>query len=179
MKHEFLPARRTLAAWAAVLAVGIAFPFVCADADPALTKIAVFDFELDDLSAGGGIAGDGAADAAELNRAATAARRLMADSGRYALVDVSTAADEAITNHRLRECGGCEAAIARKLGADQSFLAVVTRISRTEYVVRFQIRDAQSGDVALARQSGLRMGAAYSWDRGIASLIKSSVLDNP
>jgi hypothetical protein len=39
----------------------------------------------------------------------------------------------------------------------------VTRISRTEYVVRFQIRDA-------------RTGADYSWNRGVAALINSGLL---
>ena len=59
-----------------------------------------------------------------------------------------------------------------KLGADQSFVGVVTRISRTEYVVRFQIRDARTGAPIIARQSDLRIGADHSWNRGAVSLIK-------
>ena len=60
----------------------------------------------------------------------------------------------------LRDCNGCEAAIALKLGADQSFVGVVRRISRTEYTLRFQIRDAHTGALVIARQSDLRIGAA-------------------
>jgi len=179
MRNEVRFWGRGLASWTVVLSLGGALSVFPASADPSLIKVAVFDFELDDLSAGGGIAGDSAADAAQLNGAASEARRLIAQSGRYALVDPSAAEDDSVKGHRLRQCDGCEAAIARKLGADQSFLAVVTRISRTEYVVRFQIRDAQTGGIVLARQSGLRMGADYSWDRGAAALIKSSPLNNP
>jgi Protein of unknown function (DUF2380) len=67
-----------------------------------------------------------------------------------------------VKSRSLRQCIGCEAAVALKLGADQSFVGVVTRISRTEYVVRFQIRDARTGAPIIARQSDLRIGADYS-----------------
>lgn len=171
--------RRSPAAWIVALSLCGTLAAFRAGADPSPIKIAVFDFELDDFSAGGGVAGNQAEDTAQLDRATSEARRLIAQSRRYALVDVSSAADAAVTNHSLRQCDGCEAAVALKLGADQSFVGVVSRISRTEYVVRFQIRDAHSGELVLARQTGLRMGADYSWDRGTASLIKNSLLDNP
>jgi hypothetical protein len=61
--------------------------------------------------------------------------------------------------------------------ADRSFVGVVTRISRTEYTVRFQIRDAHTGALVIARLSDLRIGADYSWNRGAAALI-NSLLDN-
>jgi hypothetical protein len=110
---------------------------VPAGAEPAPIKIAVFDFELDDSSAGAGIAGDPAADLAQLDRVTSEARRVISDSGRYRLVDVASAAAEGVKSRSLRQCNGCEAAIALILGADQSFVGVVTRISRTEYVVRY------------------------------------------
>lgn len=175
MRHKCLFPGLWLALGIIALALGEALGVTSGSADPLPIKIAVFDFELDDLSAGGGIAGDTTEDAAQLNQAAEKARLLMAQSGRYSLVDIS-ATDDDVKSHRLRQCDGCEAAIARKLGAEQSFLGVVTRISRTEYVVRFQIRDAHSGELVLAPQSGLRMGADYSWDRGTASLIRSGLL---
>ena len=142
-------------------------------------KIAVFDFELDDFSGGAGIAGDHAADLVQLDRATGEARKLIAQSGRYAVVDVTNAENDAVKGRTLRQCNGCEAAIALKLGADQSLVGVVARISRTEYVVRFQIRDARTGTLVLARQSDLRIGADYSWNRGAAALIRNSLLDNP
>jgi hypothetical protein len=146
---------------------------------PSPIRIAVFDFELDDLSGGAGIAGDPAADLAQMHRVTDDVRQLIAQSGRYGLVDVASAESEAVKARTLRQCDGCEAAIASKLGADQSLVGVVTRISRTEYVVRFQIRDSRTGTLVLARQSDLRIGADYSWNRGAAALIRNSLLDNP
>ena len=150
-----------------------------ASADPSPTKIAVFNFELDDFSGGAGIAGDSAADVTQLDRATSDARRLIAESGRYSLVDVSSAEGDAVKGRSLRQCNGCEAAIALKLGADQSFVGVVTRISRVEYAVRFQIRDAHTGALVLARQTDLQMGADYSWNRGAAALISKGLLSSP
>ena len=54
-------------------------------------KIAVFDFELEDYSAGGGVIGQTLEDIAQLKRATDEARQLLAQSGRYSLVDVSHA----------------------------------------------------------------------------------------
>ena len=149
-----------------------------ASAEPPI-KIAVFDFELDDFSGGAGIAGDHAADFVQLDRATNEARRLIAQSGRYSLVEVAGAENDVVKTRELRQCNGCEAAIALKLGADQSFVGVVTRISRTEYVVRFQIRGAHTGVLVLARQSDLRIGADYSWNHGAAALVNNGLLDNP
>jgi hypothetical protein len=180
MRSGFFLRRRSLLAACAVGLLGGGSPLTLqASADPSPVKIAVFDFELDDFSGGAGIAGDHAADLAQLDRATSEARRLIAQSGRYSLVDVANTESDAVKGRALRQCNGCEADIALKLSADQSFVGVVTRISRTEYVVRFQIRDVHTGALVLARQSDLRIGADYSWNRGAASLIKSSMLDNP
>jgi Protein of unknown function (DUF2380) len=179
MRNGFFFRRRALLAVSAAALLCSGTPLaVPAGADPAPINIAVFDFELDDSSAGAGIAGDPAADLAQLDRVTSEARRVISDSGRYRLGDVASAAGEGVKSRSLRQCNGCEAAIALKLGADQSFVGVVTRISRTEYVVRFQIRDARTGAPIIARQSDLRIGADYSWNRGAVSLINSSLLDN-
>jgi hypothetical protein len=84
----------------------------------------------------------------------------------------------AARTHTLRDCNGCDAKIALKLGAEQSLVGVVSRISRTEYVVKFQVRDARTGAVVAAADSGLRMGADYSWSRGAARLIDEQLLEN-
>ncbi|HET6221634.1 MAG TPA: DUF2380 domain-containing protein, partial [Dongiaceae bacterium] len=60
----------------------------------------------------------------------------------------------------------------------QSFVGVVRRISRTEYVVRFQIRDARTSAVVSDENSGLRMGADDSWSRGAVRLIKDQLLES-
>jgi len=180
MRTRFFLRRRSLLAACAVALLGAGVPLTFqASADPSPIKIAVFDFELDDFSGAAGIAGDNSADLAHLDRATSEVRRLIAQSGRYDLVDVAGAEGDGVKSRSLRQCNGCEAAIALKLGADQSFVGVVRRISRTEYAVQFQIRDARTGAIILARQSDLRIGADYSWNRGAAALISSSLLRNP
>jgi hypothetical protein len=141
-------------------------------------KIAVFEFELEDYSAGSGVIGETPEDIAQLKRATDEARQLLAQSGRYSLVDVSHADAEPARAQSLRTCGGCEADIAHKLGADQSFVGVVARSSRTEYAVGFQIRDARDGSMVFKQQTDLRMGTNDSWNRGVIRLMKNTLLDN-
>ncbi|HEY0938641.1 MAG TPA: DUF2380 domain-containing protein [Steroidobacter sp.] len=54
---------------------------------------------------------------------------------------------------------------------------MVSRISRTEYVVRFKVRDTRTGAVIAAGESGLQMGADYSWSRGAAKLVKARLVE--
>ena len=135
-------------------------------------NIAVFDFELEDTSAA---TSEIASDASELANASAAIRQLLAQSGRYRVV--ATANADAAKTKSLHDCGGCDAAIALKLGADQSLVGVIRRISRTEYTFRFQLRDARSGNLVATADSGLRMGANYSWSKGAARLISDRLLE--
>jgi hypothetical protein len=150
-----------------------------AGAAPAPIKLAMFDFELEDFSAGASSTGTAASDATQLASVNEKVRQLFAQSGRYTLIDVGNVDAPAAKTHTLRECDGCDAGIALKLGAEQSFVGVVSRISRTEYIVKFQLRDARTGTVLAAGDSGLRMGADYSWSRGATGLIKDRLLKDP
>jgi Protein of unknown function (DUF2380) len=154
----------------------LALPALDAAASPS-PKLAVFEFELEDFSGGAGIIPESADDIEQLRRATEAARRLITDSGAYTLVDVAGADAAPVKNHTLRQCDGCDAAIALKLGADQSLVGIVTRISRTDYAVTYRLRDAHSGAVISVAQTDLRIGANYSWDRGAAWLIKNKLLE--
>jgi len=147
-------------------------------ATPSPIKLAIFDFEFEDFSAGASSTGETPSDATQLASVTSEIRKLVAQSERYRLVDVGDADAAAAKAHTLRDCNGCDAAIALKLGAEQSFVGVVKRISRTEYTIRFQIRDARTGAVISDEDSGLRMGADYSWSRGAARLIKDRLLEN-
>ena len=141
-------------------------------------KLAVFDFELEDTSAGASSAGEAPSDTETLAHVTDEVRQLLARSGRYRLVDVGAADAAAAKARTLRDCNGCDAAIALKLGAEQSFVGVVRRISRTEYVVMFRIREAQTGVVVSDENSDLRLGAADFWSRGAVRLIKDRLLES-
>lgn len=152
----------------------LAAPALAAGSEP--VRIAVFEFELEDFSPAVATPELAAADAGHLAEVTAAVRDLLSQSGRYEIVDVSAAEDPEVRERSLRDCGGCDAAIARKLGAAQSLVGVVHRISRTEYVVRYQLRDSASGTVLSAADTGLRMGADYSWNRGAVRLIRDRLL---
>ncbi|SON53576.1 hypothetical protein HDIA_0035 [Hartmannibacter diazotrophicus] len=138
-------------------------------------KIAVFDFELDDRSAGAGIRTADAMDEDNLRKATEEAKRILADSGRYDVVDTATAEDGIAAAGGIKSCNGCEAAAARQLGADQSMAGLIARVSRTEYTLQVVVRDADTGQMEANHFSGLRMGANYAWPRGAKALMNKVV----
>jgi hypothetical protein len=146
-------------------------------AAPSPTKMAVFPFELEDFSAGAAYVPPDDIDREQLRLSTEEARRLIAASGRYQLVDVSAVNNEAAKAGKLRDCGGCEAGIAAGLNADQSMVGIVTRITRMEYAVTYRIRDARSGTIVAVEQTDLRMGANVAWSRGARWLIQNRLLE--
>ena len=146
-------------------------------AAPSPTKIAVFPFELEDFSAGAAYVPPDDIDREQLRLSTEEARRLIAASGRYQLVDVSAVNDQATKAGKLRDCDGCDARIAAGLDADQSMIGIVTRITRMEYAVTYKIRDARSGALVDVKQTDLRMGANVAWSRGARWLIENRLLE--
>jgi hypothetical protein len=150
---------------------------LAAAAQPAPVALAVFDFELEDTTAAP-TAGLAPSDVAHLAEVTQGVREFLEQSGRYRMVDVSHADAGAVKARALRDCGGCDAPIAKKLGADQSLIGVVRRVSRTEYTIGFQVRDAGTGAVVSRGDSGLRMGADYSWKRGAVRLVADRLVES-
>jgi hypothetical protein len=145
-------------------------------AAPVPVKIAVFGFELDDKSAGGGIIGPDAIDGENLKLSTEEARRMLAASGRYSIVDVTGAANDVLSAGGIQHCNGCDGPLARSLGADQSMVGIFTRVNRTEYTLQILVRDAQTGAVVANAFTGLRMGANYAWPRGVKWLMDNKIL---
>lgn len=146
-----------------------------ARAETAPVRIAVFDFELNDRSAGAA-AGTDAVDRANLKASTDLARQMLAASGRYDMVDPASVEPELAAAGGVNHCSGCEGALARKLGATQSMVGLITRVNRTEYTMQIMVRDAQSGAVVSNEFTGLRMGANYAWPRGVKWLMDNRIL---
>ena len=149
--------------------------FAAADSPPAPIKIAVFPFELEDFSAANG-QGSSPVETSYLAQSTEEAKQQLLQSGRYGLVDITAADVSAAQGRGLRNCNGCEAAIALRLGADQALIGVVTKISMMEYVVQVRVTDARKDATLASFTTGLRMGADYSWSRGVRSLMKNQML---
>jgi len=169
--------RNSVASALFCVAVLAALPVGAATSAP--IKLAFFDFELEDVSAAASSAGVSPSDAEQMAQITEEVRRLFVQSGRYDLVDVGAADEAPAKSHTLRDCRGCDAGIALKLGAEQSFVGVVRRVSRTEHVVMFRVRDARTGAIVADANSGLRLGAVDAWRRGVVRLVKDRLLASP
>ena len=100
---------------------------------------------------------------------------MLAESGRFILVDVSKIDAEPIKAKSLRNCNGCEAGIALQAGAEQALIGVVTRVTQTDYYVQVQFSDAQTGKV-LNQQNANFAGGPDGWASGVRMLLKHQVL---
>jgi len=159
-------------------AMGLAAAQAAETAAPSPVKIAVFPFELEDFSAGAAYVPPDDIDREQLRLSTEEARRLIAASGRYQLIDVGNANDQAASAGKLRDCDGCDARIAAALDADRSMIGIVTRITRMEYTVTYKLRDARSGALVDVKQTDLRMGANVAWSRGARWLIENRLLEH-
>ena len=138
-------------------------------------KLAVFDFELQDVTPAASYMKMTTSSAANLEKVSSEARRVLADSGRYTLIDTSKSAAKSVTEKSLRNCDGCEAGIALQLGAEESLVGVVTRVTQTDYYVQIQIRDCNTGRV-LNQQEANFAGGDDGWASGVRMLIKHQIL---
>ena len=141
-------------------------------------KIAVFDFELEDVTPAASYLNQATSSAASLERASSAARQELAASGHYQVVDAGGAQGRPPSSKALRDCEGCEAGMARKLGADESMIGIVRRATQTDYYVTVIIRDARTGKM-LDEQGANFAGGEEGWASGARILIRHQVLVSP
>ncbi|MCL6706346.1 DUF3280 domain-containing protein [Pseudomonas sp. R2.Fl] len=145
-----------------------------AHAEDRLPTIAVFPFELEDKSAGAGIIAIDDRDRRYLAEATEQASVLLRATGRFTVVEASARHDEA--SHGLRNCDGCESALAHDLGASFSLFGVVTRVNRTEHTLFIRVFDTGTGKLASRGFTNLRMGANYAWPRSAKWLMDNQIL---
>jgi hypothetical protein len=158
---------------AAIGSVNLAFR---TEAAPEPVSIVVFPFELEDLTPAAGLLHESTSSVESLQRVTDAAREQLSGSGRYRIVGVDNDSDgEPLRTHTLRDCDGCESAIAKKLGAKLSMIGVVRRATQTDYYIAVVIRDSSTGEVIDAQASNFA-GGQEGWPSGVRMLIKHQVL---
>ena len=160
-----------------LLLLGFAFlpAFAKESGQVRVVKLAVFAFELEDVSPASSLMGKTTSSAASMENVSSEARRILSESGRYDLIDVSKVDAKPLTQKTLRQCDGCEAGIALELGAEQSLLGIVTRVTQTDYYVQIVIRNARTGNI-LDEQAANFAGGDDGWASGVRMLIKHQVL---
>jgi hypothetical protein len=145
------------------------------DAPAPPIAIAVFDFELDDLTPASTYLNQATSSTASLEKATESARRELARSGRYRVITAANAPSTSTQPIRLRDCDGCEAAMALQLGAQQSLIGVVRRATQTDYYIAIEIRDARTGKL-VDQQSANFAGSEEGWASGVRMLLDHQVL---
>jgi hypothetical protein len=163
-------------ATAAAFVIGASSPLRAAPV-PTPAKLVVFDLELDDFTAGGPIAGESAEETERLRKMTRLARELLAASGLFEIVDVRATNEARVAAHWLRKCNGCEADVAREMGADLSFVGFFRKVSVMEQYLEFRIRDARSGELMNISQTDLRGETDESWRRALTWLIRHKLVE--
>lgn len=173
MPHADTPRRRFVAALLGAFCLALAGTGAAAADTP---RLAVFDFELIDTSLEGEISGARADEQRRLILISDLLRRQLAESGRYEIVDVGPAAADIEKAGYLHGCNGCDAKIARGLGADLAMTGTVQKVSNLILNINLYIRDAQSGKCLRAMSVDIRGNTDRSWSRGVSYLVRNRIL---
>ncbi len=160
-----------LALLAGLLAGSVA---VTADHRPA--SLAVFDFELFDVSPEGDTGGVKPAEQKRLRLISDHLRRMLADSGLFVVVDTAPASAAIKTAGHLYGCNGCEAGIARSLGADIAITGTVKKVSNLILVINLYVRDAATAKIIEAFSVDVRGNTDKSWSRGVSYIVRNRLL---
>jgi hypothetical protein len=141
-------------------------------------RAAVFDFEFLDTSQEGEAFGRRADEAARVRAASEQLRGLLAERG-IAPVDLAPAKARIDKAAPLTRCNGCEADIARELGADLAVTGVIQKVSNLILNFNVAILDARTGAPLRAASVDIRGNTDESWRRGVSYLVRNRLLDPP
>lgn len=142
------------------------------------TRVAAFDFELLDTSLEGEIRGINEAEQRRLAAISDLLHRRLTASDRYQVVDLSPQREEIEAAGYLRGCNGCDAQIARALGAEVSMTGVVQKVSNLILNINIYVRDANSGRLLRGMSADIRSNTDETWFRGLSWLVRNRLLKN-
>src|ERR1700675_498034 len=141
-----------------------------AHAEPA--KIAVFDFELVDTSLQGEVDGPRADEQRRLMNAGVQLRRGLAESGKFAILDIAPV-NAAAHGSNLQACGGCDVQYAQQIGADLAVTGVVQKVSNLILNMNVYLRDAHTGNLVTSMSADFRGNTDESWFRAASYLLRN------
>ena len=137
---------------------------------------AIFDFELTDTSRDNQLAPTDAEHVARLALVTNRLRSRLAESGRFAVVDIAPVAKEAQESN-LQACGGCDTKFAGEVGADLAVTGMVFKISNLILNMTIFVRDTKTGQNLAVAQADLRGDTDESWTRTLDWLVRNRLLD--
>jgi hypothetical protein len=163
MKHRF----RLLLMTAALTAS-------CASPALAVTKIAVFGFELVDTSLDGQFKGKNPDEQRRLAALKPRVEAFFAGEGAIRPVDI-TPVQKAAEAQNLQACGGCDLKLAHNVGAALSLTGTVQKISNLILNINMVVRDVATGRVVAAGNADIRSNSDASWFRGVDWLLRNRI----
>ena len=155
--------------------IGLAVLFSLAPAAFAAQRVAVFDFELIDTSLDGETYGTRPEEKERLKTISDLLRRAIAKSGQFEVVDIGPV-ETAAHGANLQACGGCDATLAAKVGADLAITGTVQKISNLILNMNIYIRDVSNHKLIASKSADFRSNTDESWSRTINYLIRNYVL---
>jgi hypothetical protein len=138
-------------------------------------SVAVFDFELIDTSLEAETNPPRDDEQERLARLGDQLRKLLAESGRFIVVDIAPVAVRARASN-LHACGGCDAHLATQIGAELSITGTVQKVSNLILNMNVLVRDASTGRGLAAMSVDLRGNTDESWSRALVWLVRNRLL---
>jgi Protein of unknown function (DUF2380) len=138
-------------------------------------SVAVFNFELIDSSLEGAVRGARADEQERLARLSDQLRQLLRDSCQFSLADLAPIPSEAQASN-LQACGGCDARLARSIGAELAITGTVQKVSNLILNMNIYVRDASSGATIAAMSADMRGNTDESWTRTLIWLVRNRLL---
>lgn len=136
---------------------------------------AVFDFELIDTSWADPLKAPDAEHQSRMTQASERLRARLAESGRFKVVDIAPIIKEAHASN-LQACGGCDATLADRVGADLSVTGSVHKVSNLILNMIIFVRDAKTGGNVAVAQADMRGDTDESWLRAVDWLVRNRLL---
>ena len=158
----------------AAAAIAALLPGMAPAGDP--VPVAVFDMGFENFSQEVDYGASNAAEAARIVMLSAHLRDLLAASGRYRVIDGGPAAADPRANGDVFSCNGCEAPLARELGASRSVTGRVQKMSVLVQTVILRERDAATGAVVSLYQTDIRGNTDEAWRRGLDWLVRNRLL---
>jgi Protein of unknown function (DUF2380) len=141
----------------------------------AVPSVAVFDFEFIDTSLEGAMNGARLDEQARLQRLGEQLRTRLRESKRFELIDVAPVTAQAHASN-LQACGGCDADLAKRLGADLSITGTVQKVSNLILNVNLYVRDLSTRKLIANMSADMRGNTDESWSRTLDWLIRNRLL---
>ena len=138
--------------------------------------LAVFDFELIDTSLEGETRGPRADEQARLGKISDQLRQMLAESGRYRIIDLTPVEAEIAAAGYLHGCNRCDTKIAGGLGAERAVTGTVQKVSNLILNINLYEREVASGKLLRAMSVDIRGNTDKSWSRGVSYLVRNRFL---